>query len=237
MIYCSALNIVFLKTKKVGGTSFEIAMSKYCSEKDIVTPITPEDEEVRDKLGYQNPVNYLTEQRCNELISQNVTGNFRNHMTSKEVYKNLGKDIFDKCTKISIHRDPLDFLVSLYFFQKRLPEFKDVSFSDWLPDNYRAAQGNYEIAPLSGPYAPDIILKYETLSDDIKQTKQLPRDFVDIFSSLNAKGHHRPSNTHEVKDFFRNHDCENYIPKIMKLTERRNHYIQKIKDRIHNFWV
>ena len=69
-----------MKTKKVGGTSFEIALSKYCDENDIVTLISPEDENTRASLGYQKPVNYNMQNRSNNLLNLGVTGNFRNHM-------------------------------------------------------------------------------------------------------------------------------------------------------------
>ena len=39
MIYCQNLDIIFFKTEKVAGTSFEIALSKYCSTDDIVPRI------------------------------------------------------------------------------------------------------------------------------------------------------------------------------------------------------
>ena len=202
MIYCSSLNLIFLKTKKVGGTSFEIALSKYCNEKDIVTPISTEDELTREKLGYQAPVNFLDEDRCDELVAENVRGSFYNHMTGEEIYRNLGEKIFNRCTKISIHREPLDFLVSLYFFQRRNPKIKDLSFGEWLPARYEQVQENYEIAPLSGPYSPDIVLSYETLSDEVAQLNELPRDFADTFNALKAKGSYRPKSSRDAQAFF-----------------------------------
>ena len=80
MILCRDLNIIFIKTKKVGGTSFEIALSKYCDEGDILTPITPYDEITRAKLGYQGPTNHENQNRSKDLVNLGVTGNFRNHI-------------------------------------------------------------------------------------------------------------------------------------------------------------
>ena len=44
MIYLRDHNLLFLKPRKVGGTSFEIALSTFAGPRDIVTPITPSDE-------------------------------------------------------------------------------------------------------------------------------------------------------------------------------------------------
>ena len=60
MIYLKQRNIIFLKAKKVAGTSFEIALSKYSDdpENDIITPIEPTDELVRLEHGGKSPVNW-----------------------------------------------------------------------------------------------------------------------------------------------------------------------------------
>jgi len=39
MIICPPLKLIFIKTKKVGGTSSEIALSSFCDDDSIITPI------------------------------------------------------------------------------------------------------------------------------------------------------------------------------------------------------
>jgi hypothetical protein len=58
MIVCHERKIIFVKTKKVGGTSFEIALSKFCGPNCIITPITPADEDLRKSLGFRGAQNY-----------------------------------------------------------------------------------------------------------------------------------------------------------------------------------
>jgi hypothetical protein len=218
MIFCRNLNIVFIKTKKVGGTSFEIALSKYCDRNDIVTPISRDDEETRSKLGYQKPVNYRARDRCEGLTKLGISGNFRNHIPSKEIYENLGGKIFGNATKIAIHRDPLDFLVSQYFYRmKNWVRFLRPSFKKWLTNNYQNVNQNYNIAPLTGVLKPDIVLRYETLHSDILETSALPGRFVDHFKSLNAKAGLRPLHTREPKQFFKEQGCEDYIEIIYEV--------------------
>ena len=217
MIYCSNLNIIFFKTKKVGGTSFEIALSKYCDENDIVTPISPEDENTRASLGFQRPVNYEMQNRSNNLVNLGVSGNFQNHITAEEIRQNLGNDIFRKCTKIAIHREPLDFLISQYWFRQRNKKKKNMtaaSFRLWLEKNHKNCLENYEIAPLSGRNAPDVVINYESMSAGIENIKELPFDFLSTFSSLNAKGNFRPPNTKDPIRFFQDNNCADYIPII-----------------------
>jgi hypothetical protein len=53
VIICHPLKLIFMKTKKVGGTSFEIALSSFCDDDSIITPISPADEQIRAGLGYR----------------------------------------------------------------------------------------------------------------------------------------------------------------------------------------
>lgn len=58
MLYLAKQNMLFLKPKKVAGTSFEIALSVSASSQDIITPISLEDELIRIDLKGQLPINW-----------------------------------------------------------------------------------------------------------------------------------------------------------------------------------
>jgi hypothetical protein len=51
LILSEKFRFVFIKGKRVGGTSVEIALSQICGSTDIVTPIAPIDELERMRLG------------------------------------------------------------------------------------------------------------------------------------------------------------------------------------------
>ena len=42
--------IIFIKGSKVAGSSFELALSKFTSTKDIITPLNADEELLRQKL-------------------------------------------------------------------------------------------------------------------------------------------------------------------------------------------
>ena len=50
MILIKDLNLLFIKGIKVAGTSFEVALSKFATKNDIVTPFGSKDEENRHEL-------------------------------------------------------------------------------------------------------------------------------------------------------------------------------------------
>ena len=112
MIYSTNLNIIFIKTKKVGGSSFEVALSKFCKPNDI---LTGDASKKIAKNNWQTRVNYKHNDRCIELIEKGVVGDFFDHMSSELIRANLGETLFNNATKISIQRDPLDFLISMFF--------------------------------------------------------------------------------------------------------------------------
>ena len=53
MILSHRWGFIFIKGRKVAGTSVEIALSTLCGSHDIVTPITPRDEVTRFRAGGQ----------------------------------------------------------------------------------------------------------------------------------------------------------------------------------------
>lgn len=81
MIVSHAHKFIFLKTRKVAGTSMEIALSRYVGPDDIVTPISEEDEALRTSLGYAGPQNCMPNARTGRIDDTKDT--FKNQFARK----------------------------------------------------------------------------------------------------------------------------------------------------------
>ena len=57
MILSHKYKYIFIKSFKTASTSLEIALSKFCGTKDIITPIIDEDEKIRKANGFNGPQN------------------------------------------------------------------------------------------------------------------------------------------------------------------------------------
>ncbi|UWS09452.1 hypothetical protein [Phaeobacter inhibens] len=185
MIICHPLKLIFIKTKKVGGTSFEIALSSYCDDGSIITPISPKDEESRRELGYPGPQNHQTQTWPD---GNEGTQAFFNHMTAGQIRAAVPQDIWESYTKITIWRDPYDAIISRYYWERM--DKRDIPFDQFVGHFRSVLSENRRIAPLTGPNSPDIFLRYEHLEEDVNA---LGIDGLwTRFSSLSAKGALRP---------------------------------------------
>lgn len=91
MIHLKKQNIIFLKPRKVAGTSFEIALSQFATTGDIITPIGSTGEIYRQSLGFRKCQNYrksIPEFRLLDvyrlLSSGKMPMKFDNHISAKK---------------------------------------------------------------------------------------------------------------------------------------------------------
>ena len=101
MIASFTHNFIFLKTRKVGGTSLEIVLSSWCSDRDICSPVTAEDEALRAEFGAR-PRNFR---------GPDGSVRFYNHMPGTEVRAAL-PGLWNKALKFTVERHPYEKVVS-----------------------------------------------------------------------------------------------------------------------------
>lgn len=205
VIYLTAPDILFLKPRKVAGTSLEIALSRYAGPDDIITPITGTDEKARRARGFRGAQNYA----CSlGDIASDPKGlrrvftklewprKYRNHIGAADIRDRIGAEAFDAAFKISIVRNPFDTIVSKFYWSNRHEkgtlDFDSWIFSDRATKCLEQNESQYFIA---GQCIVDFFLRYEKFAEDIATLEQQRTELAGLgetFAATRAKGGHRP---------------------------------------------
>jgi hypothetical protein len=107
MIISHRHRFIFLKPRKVAGSSVEVALAQHCGEDDIVTPI-----------GAFNP--HWDEDQY--VHPGKKWPDYARHTTLTPVRKRLGQKMWDEYFKFAITRNPWDLVVSQYHWATRRDE-------------------------------------------------------------------------------------------------------------------
>ena len=153
MIASHAHRFVFVKTRKTAGTSIEIALSRHCGPADVITPISPEDEELRRSVGGRGPQHHRGEPPA------------YNHMGARRVIELIGRQTWDDYFTFAVERNPFDVVASSWRYSTRRPDFTR-SFAEFVrsPRLERLAR-NQRLYRLRGEVVVDHVYRYEELSD------------------------------------------------------------------------
>jgi hypothetical protein len=125
MIISHKHRFIFIKTKKTAGTSIEIALSKYCGEDDVITPLTPEDDRKRREFGHKGPQNYYIPfcrySRADWLrfFHKRKRVRFRNHTPASYIMTHIDGDLWCSYFKFCFERNPWDKVVSWYYWNNQ----------------------------------------------------------------------------------------------------------------------
>ena len=163
MIASHAHRFVFVKTRKTAGTSLEIALSRHCGPDDIVTRISPADEELRAAAGGVPPQNDATSPSSYA------------HMGARRVIRVIGRETWDSYFTFAVERNPFDVVASSWRYSARKPSFTK-TFAEFVrtPRRLDRLALNERLYRMGGEVVVDRVYRYE----------ELPAAVADISSRL-----------------------------------------------------
>jgi hypothetical protein len=214
MIISHSHKLIFLKARKVAGTSFEIALSKYLSAEDVITPIRQRDEEIRLKNGFRSRQHYrkplaqiLADKKKSDLrllLRLRRPNLFYNHMSAEEVRDLVDARTWDSYLKVAIVRNPWDYVVSQYFYRTKSHR-RPKSPQEWCLANKHVLGLNNLQYMIDGKVVVDHFIRYENFQEDIEALEALRpalQGLYQTFASISAKGSSRPKEGASVQEMF-----------------------------------
>ena len=214
MIISHTHKIIFLKARKVAGTSFEIALSKFLGVDDVVTPIIPADEQIRTDRNYVGAQNYLKDTKdiflrprwrdVKALRHFRRPNQFFNHISAKEVFEIVPNTLWNEYTKVAIVRNPWDCAIS-YFYHYNGRDADLGNFENWCLDNQFIFGLNAAQYLIGDELIVDKFIRYEQFEEDISSLEHaIPQleGLWETFKSINAKGGIRIKTGPSVPEIF-----------------------------------
>jgi hypothetical protein len=226
MIVSHQHKFIFIKPRKVAGTSFEIALSKFLSEGDIITPISRNDEEIRTNLGFIGPRNFnfalvdmFSKDKPVEIFKRELPLKFYNHIPAKMAKRRLPANVWRDYRKISLVRNPWDRAVSIFFWKntKRDKKPRLKNFTSYFAEKPYLLEVNYPAYRIDGTEIVDTYLRYEHFEEDIlKLESEIPgiAGLWETFKGINAKSETRKKTITTQEIFAKNPEVNAQIEKL-----------------------
>lgn len=172
MIYDPVLGLIFVKTTKVAGSSFEASIAPFLSPNAIITINEKWSTDqfaasaIRLRRTHWLPLRRLLAQIARhpknaksiplDLIRRrgprNECFSFEtDHMTSQQIRNQIGQEEWDRCLKVAIVRSPYDGIQSDYFMKKNKSSNPGsfLAFEDWVIQNPERILRNKRILELT----------------------------------------------------------------------------------------
>lgn len=210
MILSHKYRFIFLKTSKTAGTSIEIALSCFCGPDDIVTPVSKEDEMMRQSVGGREAQPYPAPKSrygpgdwYHYLFKGKEKQYFYNHIPARKLKRRLEPDVWKNYYRFCVVRNPWDRVISQYYWRFRhIPEERRPSLDEFLSSRHvRSLQRKgYGLYTIRGKVEVDSICRYERLAEDLETVRRrigLPGPLI----LPKAKSGHRKEKRH-YRDFF-----------------------------------
>lgn len=196
MIYDPRLGLIFIKTLKVSGSSFEAAIAPLLSQLAVITinESWTSDGKSVDSIALRRtswlPLRRLIPQilrhrtEARHVLSDMLRRRGprheafsieKDHMSAEDIRSHIGHAEWNRCTKIEIARNPYERLVSYYFMKKRQSASPDTFplFGEWIAANPEIIVKNERLVSVKdgdGVARPDIdmVLYYEDMDHGLR---------------------------------------------------------------------
>jgi hypothetical protein len=194
MILSKRHSFVFIKGRKVAGTSVEVFLSAICGSEDIITPITPIDEKFRIESGYRHAQNYgANAEDHNNYISlikslpkedlihvKHPKSAFYNHMPLTQVLELSGEITSDEWFIFAIDRCPYQKIISMANMELNFDKYKKtgnamysdikslkLKVSDFFREGKISDVKNIDLYKNHERHVETHILRFENLHEDL----------------------------------------------------------------------
>jgi hypothetical protein len=168
---------IFIKTEKTAGTSIEIALSRFCGDEDVITPVTPEDEATRRRVGARGPQNYripfsaYTPKDWARLTLKRRRAHFFNHASARFIREHIDTDCWSSYFKFCFDRNPWDRVVSWYYW--RHPEEPRPTLTEFVGSDEADAIRSFDLYTIDGAVVVDRVCRFENLEQEMEEVARI----------------------------------------------------------------
>ena len=172
MIISHKYRYIFIKNRKVAGTSVEIYLNQYKNKEDVFTPITAyhDNHSPQNYSGTFNLFRELTNTRLKyartSISDYRKQKKFWNHMPGLLIKSRIDPEIWDSYYKFTIERNPWDKIISHYHWIAR-NKSGEFTLMDYLENKFYPKDFD-KYTDLNGSIIIDKVLRYENLDDELK---------------------------------------------------------------------
>ncbi|MEU0237699.1 hypothetical protein ABZ234_08405 [Nocardiopsis sp. NPDC006198] len=189
MIVLHGPRLVYVRTRKTASTAVEIALSRLARGGDIVTALSPRDEELRRRHGGRGPLNHLAADAPHGAGARPGPGPgvvWWNHMPLEVIRSRLDLRGY---TTVAVERHPAEKVLSLYYHRHRAEP--RLSLEDFVASGEAHDALNWPLYSLGGQVGVDVLVRYEHLAAGWDQVAERT-GITPLDLGVRAKAHFRP---------------------------------------------
>ena len=181
MIISHRHKFIFVKTRKVAGSTIERVLAEQCGPEDIISPDPVPVEKAQHYAGRFNPIPELVHtlsplQHARTIRDWVKRPKYYCHLSSYSIRHRIGAKVWDNYFKFTFERNPWDKMVSFYYWYHRyriengepLPTFREhvLERANALHEDRRFPL-DWKRYTLGGEVAMDYIGRFENLEGDL----------------------------------------------------------------------